>query len=139
MRQPVKLAKNTSYVTILGRLRNVPRRRYSRRPLPLLRRYQAGAFSSLRRFDLCRLFLDQFDEVVDDVGVFEAVVGEAADVDLVGVVAAAGEADVGFAGFARAVDDTADDRHGQGRRDVREALLEPLDRFDDLELLAGAG
>jgi hypothetical protein len=30
--------------------------------------------------------------VVDDVGVFEAVVGEAADVDLVGAVAAAGEA-----------------------------------------------
>jgi hypothetical protein len=35
--------------------------------------------------------------VVDDVGVFEAVVGEAAGVDLVSAVAAAGVADVGFA------------------------------------------
>jgi hypothetical protein len=61
--------------------------------------------------------------VVDDVGVFEAVVGEAADVDLVGAVAAAGEADVGFARLARAVDDAADDRDGERRRDVREALL----------------
>ena len=77
--------------------------------------------------------------MVDDVGVFQAVVGEAADVDLVGAVAAAGEADVGLARLARAVDDAADDRDGQRRRDVREALLEPLDRLDDLEMLAGAG
>ena len=63
----------------------------------------------------------------EDVGVFEAVVGEAADVELVGAVAAAGEADIGLARLARAVDDTADDRHLQWRRDVREALLEPLD------------
>ena len=67
------------------------------------------------------------------------MVGEAADVDLVGAVAAAGEADVGLARFARAVDDAADRRKGQGRRDVREALFEPLDGLDDLELLAGAG
>jgi hypothetical protein len=33
---------------------------------------------------------------------------------------------------------TADDRHGERRRDVREALLEPLDGLDDLKLLAGA-
>jgi hypothetical protein len=51
---------------------------------------------------------------------------------LVGAVAAAGEADVGLACFAGAVDDAADDRHGERRRDVREALLEPLDRLDDL-------
>ena len=54
-------------------------------------------------------------------------------------LAAAGEADIGFARFARAVDDAADDRHGQWRRDVREPFLEPLDRLDDLELLPGAG
>jgi len=59
--------------------------------------YCAAASSispSLRCLDLGGLFLDQFDEVVDDVGIFQAVVGEAADVDLVGPVAAAGEADV---------------------------------------------
>jgi len=77
--------------------------------------------------------------VVDNVSVFQAVVGEAADVDLVGAVAAAGEADVGLARLARAVDDAADDRQGERRRDVREALLESLDGLDDLELLAGAG
>ena len=107
---------------------------------PLLRCCEPGLFFALLLgFDLSGLFLDQFDEVVDDVGVFEAVVGEAADVDLVGAVAAAGEADVGFARFARAVDDAADHRKGQGRRDVREALFEPLDDLDDLELLARAG
>jgi hypothetical protein len=101
---------------------------------------EAGcAFVLLRGFDLGGFFFDQFDEVVDDVGVFKAVVGEAADEDLVGAVAAAGEADIGLARFARAVDDAADDRDGEPRRDVREPLLEPLDGLDDLELLAGAG
>ena len=76
----------------------------------------------LRGFDLSGLFLDQLDEVLDDVGVFVAVVGEAADVDLVGAVAAAGEADVGLARPARAVDDAADHRHGERRRDARGAL-----------------
>ena len=77
--------------------------------------------------------------MVDDVGVLQAVVGEAADIDLVGAVAAAGEADIGLARLARAVDDAADHRHRQRRRDVREALLEPLDGLDHLELLARAG
>jgi hypothetical protein len=36
------------------------------------------AITLLCRFDLGGFFFDQFDEVVDDVGVFEAVVGEAA-------------------------------------------------------------
>ena len=67
------------------------------------------------------------------------MVGEAADVDLVGAVAAAGEADIGLARLARTVDDAADHRQGQRRRDVGEALLEALDGLDDLELLAGAG
>src|SRR6266404_7357831 len=92
-----------------------------------------------RRSQLRRLFLHQLDEMVDDVGVFQAVVGEAADIDLMRAVAAAGEADIGLARFARTVDDTTDDRNGQRRRDVREALLQPLDRLDHLELLARAG
>jgi hypothetical protein len=40
--------------------------------------------------------------VVDDVRVFDAVVDDAADIDLVGAVATAGEADVGLARLARA-------------------------------------
>ena len=80
---------------------------------PLLRCCEPGFFFRLLlRFDLGGFLLHQLNEVVDDVGVFEAVVGEAADVDLVGAVAAAGEADIGFARFARAVDDAADDRDG---------------------------
>jgi hypothetical protein len=75
-------------------------------------------FPLLRGFDLGGLFLDQLDEVVDDVGVFEAVVGEAAEVDSVGAVAAAGEADVGLARLARAVDDAADNGRGERRRDT---------------------
>ena len=55
------------------------------------------------RFDLGGFLLDQLDEVVDDVRVLQTVVGEAADIDLVGAVAAAGEADIGLARFARAV------------------------------------
>jgi hypothetical protein len=86
-----------------------------------------------------RPFSRQLDEVVDDVGIFEAVIGEAADVDLVGAVAAAGEADVGLARLARAIDDATDGRDGQRRRGVLKALLEPLDDIDDPELLAGAG
>jgi len=57
------------------------------------------------------------------------VIGNPADVDLVRVVAAAGEADIGFARLARTVDDAADHRKGQRRRDVGEAFLEHLDRF----------
>ena len=48
--------------------------------------------------------------MVDDVGIFLAVVGEAADVDLVGTVATAREADIGIARFAGTVDDAADDQ-----------------------------
>jgi len=59
---------------------------------PLRRCCEPGLFFALLLcFDLGRLLLDQLDEVVDDVVVFEAVVGEAADIDLVGAVAAAGE------------------------------------------------
>ena len=78
---------------------------------PLLRGCELGFFFLLLRgFNFGGFFLDQLDEVVDDVGVFQAVVGDAADIDLVGAVAAAGEADVGLARLARAVDDAADDR-----------------------------
>jgi hypothetical protein len=107
---------------------------------PLLRCCEAGfLFPRLRRFDLGGFFLDQLDEMVDDVGVLQTMVGKTANVDLVGAVAAAGEADVGLARLARAVDDLADHRQGERRRDVREAFLELLDGLDDLELLPRAG
>jgi len=51
------------------------------------------------------------------------MVGEAAQIDLVRAVTAAGEADVGLARVARAVDDAADHRHGERRRDVLDALV----------------
>jgi hypothetical protein len=76
--------------------------------------------------------------MIDDVSVFQAVVSQAADIDLMRAVAAAGEADIGLARLARAIDDAADDRDRQRRRDVGKPLLEPLDRLDHLELLTGA-
>ena len=45
--------------------------------------------SELRRFDRSGLFFDQFDEVVDDIGVLQPVVGDPAEIDLVRAVAAA--------------------------------------------------
>ena len=56
-----------------------------------------------------------------------------------GAAATAGQTDMGFARLARAVDDAADDRHRYRRGDVGEPLLEPLDGFDALKLLAHAG
>ena len=48
--------------------------------------------------------------MLDDALVFQAVGLIAVQIDLVGVVAAAGEADIGLARLARAIDDAADDR-----------------------------
>jgi hypothetical protein len=67
------------------------------------------------------------------------MVGDAAQINLMRVVAAAGEADIGLARLARPVDDAADDREGQRRRDVGEPLFEQFDGLDHLELLARAG
>src|SRR5438876_525867 len=56
----------------------------------------------------------------------------------IGVVAAAGEADIRLARLARAVDDAADHREGERCRDVGELLLENADGLDDVEILPGA-
>ena len=85
------------------------------------------------------LLLDELRQVLDDVLVLEAVIGHAGDIDLMRAVAAAGEADVGLARLAGAVDDAADDRERDRRRDVGEALLERRHGLDDVELLARAG
>src|SRR3954469_751410 len=106
----------------------------------LLRRLQRPLrFLGLRRLDLGGLPLDQLDEVVDDIGVLQPVVGDAAQIDLVRVVAATGQSDIGLARLARPVDDAADDRQGQRRRDVRETLFQHLDGLYDPELLTRAG
>src|SRR5262249_45096127 len=62
----------------------------------LLRRFERRfRLISLRRLDLGDLLLDQFDKVVDDIGVLQPVVGDPAQIDLVHIVAAAREADIG--------------------------------------------
>ena len=63
-----------------------------------------------RGFDLGRLGFDQPDDMVDHVGVLDMVVGDAGEIDHVLAVAAAGDADVGLARFAGAVDDAAEHR-----------------------------
>jgi hypothetical protein len=45
--------------------------------------------------------------MIDDVGVFQTVVGQTADIDLMRAVAAAREPDIGLARLARSIDDTA--------------------------------
>src|SRR3546814_9148337 len=62
------------------------------------------------RLDLGRLGLDQRDDVRDHDGVLYMVVGDARQIDHMLAVAAAGDADVGFARLAGAVDDAAEDR-----------------------------
>ena len=93
----------------------------------------------LRRFDLGCLLLDQPDEMIDDILVLQPMVRHAGDVDLVGVVAAAREADVGLARLTGAVHDTADHRHRHRRGDVRHPLLQGLDGADHVVLLPRAG
>src|SRR4051794_4592426 len=58
-------------------------------------RYRAAASSASRCLaaSTSAAFSRPADEVIDDILVFEAMVGDAVDVDLVRAVAAAGEAD----------------------------------------------
>src|SRR5688500_189273 len=76
--------------------------------------------------------------MVDHVLVADMVVGDAGEVDHVLALAAAGDADVGLARLAGAVDDAAQYRQRHRRADVAEALLELLNGADDVEALAGA-
>ena len=94
----------------------------------------------LRGLDLGGLGLDQLDDVVDHVLVVQLMVGLAGHIDHARALrAAAGEADVGHQRLARAVDHAADDREAHGRGDVLQALLELVDRLDDVEALPRAG
>src|SRR6185436_20508096 len=76
--------------------------------------------------------------MVDHVLVADMMVGDAGQIDHVLAVAAAGEADIGLARLARAVDDAAEDRKRHRCADVGEPLLERLDGADDVEALARA-
>src|SRR5438128_11376314 len=75
------------------------------------------------RLDLRGLRLDQPDDMVDHVGVLDMVVGDAAEIDHMLAVAAAGDADVGLAGLARAVDYAAENRERHRRADMAKRLL----------------
>ena len=66
------------------------------------------------------------------------MVGDARQIDHVLALAAAGDADVGLARLARAVDDAAEHRERHRRLDVLQPLLERLDGADDVEALARA-
>src|SRR5690348_10777358 len=57
-------------------------------------RKRCGGFLTLRRLDRGGFLLDQLDEVIDYLAILQPVVGKPADINLVGVVAAAGEADI---------------------------------------------
>src|SRR5258708_5461577 len=105
----------------------------------LLRGLEFALHRFLCRLDLRRLFLDETDEVVDHALILQPVRCHAAEIDLMCVVAAAREADIGLARLARTVDDTADDGQGQRRRDVGQLLLADADRLDDVEILPRAG
>src|SRR5207248_11098016 len=93
-------------------------------------------------FDLGGLGFDQLHDVIDHLGVFDVVVGDAREIDHVRAVAAAGDADVGLARFAGAVHDAAEHTERHWRLDVLQAGLERFDGADHVEALpraAGAG
>src|SRR6185312_17236190 len=60
-----------------------------------------GRLLALLRFDLGRLLFHHLDEVIDDALILEAVVRHAGNIDLMRIVAATGETDIGFARLAR--------------------------------------
>src|SRR3546814_18508832 len=66
------------------------------------------------------------------------VVGDARQIDHMLAVAAAGDADVGFARLAGAVDDAAEDRERHRGLDMLERILEPLHGADDVDTLPRA-
>src|SRR6185295_13455072 len=81
---------------------------------------------------------DQPDDVIDHVGVLDMMIGDSRQIDHVLALAAAGDADVGLARLAGAVDDAAEHRERHRRADVGEALFQLLDGADDVEALARA-
>ncbi len=66
---------------------------------------------------------DQFHNMRDHIGVFDMVIGHARKIDHMLSITAAGDADVGLARFARAVDDAAEDRERQWRFNMAERVL----------------
>ena len=66
------------------------------------------------------------------------MVGDARQIDHMLAIAAAGDADVGLARFAGAIDNAAEDREGHGCFDMAKRILQLLHRADDVKALAGA-
>src|SRR3546814_18607043 len=67
--------------------------------------------------------------------VLDMMIGDARQIDHVLARAAAGEADIGLARFAGAVDDAAQNRKRYRRADMLEPLLKLFDRADHVEAL----
>src|SRR4029450_947297 len=106
-----------------------------------LAKYLLGGFArrficSVARLDLRRLLLDEADDMVDHLLVADMMVGDAGQIDHMLALAAAGDADVGLARFARAIDDASE--HAQRHRgpDVLQPLLQLFDSTDDVEARA---
>ena len=106
----------------------------------MIKGYSAASSAGSERasLDLGRLGLDQLDDMLDHVGVLDMMVGHARQIDHVLAVAAAGDADVGLARFAGAVDDAAEHRERHRRADMLQPLLERLDGADHVEALPRA-
>ena len=66
------------------------------------------------------------------------VVGDAGEIDHVLAFAAAGQADIGLACFAGAIDNAAEHRERHRGIDVLQAFFERLHRADDIKALSCA-
>src|SRR3546814_6819383 len=84
------------------------------------------------RFDLGRLRFDQLHDMADHVGVGDMVVGDPREEDHMLAVASAGDADVGLARFAGAVDDAAQYRERHRGLDVAERSEEHTSELQSL-------
>src|SRR5690348_2708285 len=80
----------------------------------------SGFEVAARGFDFGGFLLAELDDMIDEILVVEAIGRRAVKIDLAVSLAraAAGKAEIGFAGFARTVHDAADDRQRHGRGDV---------------------
>ena len=98
-----------------------------------------GGFGLLGFLDRRGLLLDELGHMLDDILILQPVMLVAGDIDHMRVVAAAGEADIGFTRFAGTVDNAADDADRHRRGDVGDALFQRLDGLDDVEILPRTG
>src|SRR5262249_19863767 len=108
----------------------VLRRESWRKVAPLLRGFKRRCDRVAGGLDFGCLLFAQFDDMIDESGVVELINRLAVEIDHAGARAAAGEADVGFARFAWAVHDAADDRKRHRRGDVLQAFFQDAHGLD---------